>query len=413
MAYKIPEYIGYPGWQSNEIDSQLSMQFKNDMEKRFQIAYLRPRDIQASLSANIYKPANDTDSWVDYCQYLRSNNIIPSAQVDSDRILKVVLNAITPLGETYSNEYGQSSLLSGINNVFGESGNELAFMTGIRSFNDLKEKTAGSSNSLVSKLGKGIDTIDTALSDFAGGLGGENGKAMYNTIKNSMLNPNSKLDFPQFWKSAGYSCSYELSIRLYCYNVTDENYYNSAILASYGALLQFVVPRSEDGNLYTWPFLMEFEIPGLVHLPMAFCSNITVVKGGDVNDISLAYRPNIIDLRMTINPVYNVMYNISNKYSKYEKVMQEQGLRPSLLNELTTLSKMRTFDEDGNETITQHDLLDNFNNTAFASQEDYKNWKSRNNFSEEDLEAMTALNDAEEIAEATVNGTENNIQAQA
>lgn len=340
-AYTVPYYIGYPGAQS--FDDQIYNSggnyvdfFREDMEKRFQIAHIQPRNIHPSAAANIFK---GEECWDDFVRAIESNGIVIN---DDNKELRVVCRNLTTVSETYNNEFGQSDLLSGVQNL-GSKYSELAFAFGINDMDKAIEQLAGQEG-LLGNIGKVADAGNKLIQAGIDKTGPA--KNLLTTAFRTLKNPNNKIDFPLFWKSSGYNAQYELQTRLYCYNVQDDAYYTSYILAAYCALMQFVLPRSEDGELYSWPFLMDLRIPGMLHLPLCYCSNISVIKGGENNDLSYAYRPNIIDINMTINPLYNVMYNIINPDNNNPNIDSRKE-RPTLLKELDVLSQKRTFTDDG------------------------------------------------------------------
>lgn len=365
-SYTVPEYIGYPGTQKFDVKGDYEY-FKRDMDRRFQVAHLAPRDIDASFAANLFK---GEDAWDKYVIALDSNGIKIS---DELRELKVVVSSISTIGETFSNDFGQSDLLSGIQS-YGSKYGDLAFAFGIDDFDAFLRDKAQNSEGILGGLWSGANFINETANSIINAVGGTAGNLM-STIKRTLTNPNNKIDFPNFWKSSGYQCQYELSITLYCYNVQDDAAYTSNILASYAALMQFVLPRSKEGDLYSWPFLMDFKIPGLVHLPFCYCSNVSVIKGGDNSDLSCAYRPNAVELKMTINPMYNVMYNITEKSNNNNNEVYRKE-RPTLLKELDVLAEKRTFNADatvaesnGENSVSSRLTSQQSTSTTVASQE--------------------------------------------
>lgn len=334
-AYTVPYYIGYPGAQKFDVNGD-NEYFKKDMDRRFQIARIKPLDVSPALAANLFK---SKDAWDEYAMALNANGINIS---DEERELKVVCNTLTTAGETFTNDYGQSDLVSGIQN-FGDKYRDIAFAFGINNMEDFLNEHKDDGG-----IGGTLASAGAWLNEGADSLINMTGKAapLLSTMKKTMMNPQNKIDFPNFWKSSGYQCQYEVSTSLFCYNVQDDNEYTSNIIAAYAALMQFVLPRSKEGDLYSWPFLLSFKIPGIVNLPFCYMSNVSVIKGGDQNDLSYAYRPNSIELKMTISPLFNVMYNITEKDNNNFNTDTRRE-RPTLLRELDTLSEKRTFGSDG------------------------------------------------------------------
>ena len=326
MGYVLPDIIGAPDFQSNPPGYKKTLgasSYKELVEHSLQLVYIRPMETKIDKSINIYKGQH---AWDKFVSYLSANEISPG---NNNSKLTVCLNNITPLTENYQNEFGQSELFGSLQSVASGGLQEAAFMGGYngqQSLQNVADKggiigsAAGAANAAINKVG-----------DIAGELGmGADGQA---DLKSMMANPTQKIDIPSMWKGNSFQAQYEISVRLQCLNVNDDKTYGSKIIASLGALMQFVTPKSENGKFYQWPFLMQFEIPGLVNLPLAYASNMSVVKGGDVQDLSWQWRPNIVDVRMTINTVWGVTINSLNKIPDTD--------RPTVLKQLNTLNNKR------------------------------------------------------------------------
>lgn len=343
----IPKYIGHPGYMANADgfhDSDYGDSVNDAMDSSLQIAKIVPMDTQISKSINIYQGKN---AWEEYVKYLEAHDISPGV---NNGYINVVCSQITPLSETYTNEFGQSELAGGLQSIMNGKMAEVAFATG---WNSDTIKNASQKDGVIGWLAAGADKGIGVLGDLMGSFAGDQNRRDFEDFAR---NPAQKIDIPSMWKGNSFSAQYELSIRLYCYNVNNDDEYNSKIVASLGAILQFVCPRSKQGKFYQWPFLMSFKIPGLVDLPLAYCSNLTVLKGGDVNDLSWKYRPNMVDLRMTINTVWGVTVNSFTPLN--------DSSRPTVLHELQTLSTKKNSESQtpvrkGNSNPTVKDESDN------------------------------------------------------
>lgn len=335
----VPYYIGYPGAQKYNVNGDYEY-FKKDMDRRFQIAYIRPVDIHPTANANIFEPE---DVWANYTNALASNGI--DIKDDGSQELKVVCNVLTTAGETFTNDYGNSDLFSNFEN--SASSGLLSDVAQALNIKDVGKslvdfgKTDNFGSGAASWLGDAITDIDNKLQSWSksNNMLLSSASEFLRTAASAYTKPAAKIDFPAFWKGSSYQCQYEISTSLYCFDVQNDNEYLSNIVASYAALMQFVLPRSEDGKMYTWPFLMSFRIPGIINIPFGYMSNISVIKGGDQNDVSCAYRPNSIELKMIISPLYEVMQNITNKDENIN--VTSDNSRPTLLREINTLSEIR------------------------------------------------------------------------
>ena len=385
MSWTIPKYIGHPGYMSNADgfnDSDYGDSVNDALDNSLQIAQIFPMDTQISKSINIYKGKK---AWSDFVSYLGANGI--DVGKNSGHI-NVVCSQLTPLSETYTNEFGQSELAGGLTSIMNGKLSEVAFATG---WNSDTIKNASQEDGIIGFLASGADKTIGGLGDLIGKFAGQqNGE----DFKDFASNPAQKIDIPSMWKGNSFSAQYELSVRLFCYNVNNEQEYGSKIIASLGALMQFVCPRSKQGKFYQWPFLMEFKIPGLVHLPLAYCSNMTVLKGGDVNDLSWKWRPNMIDLRMTINTVWGVTINSFNQ-------MNDDGDRPTVSKELNTLS-----DKKSGSNGSPSGNSGSSGNTGTVSEPAQNQLDNRyRNTSSDDVDAVQALTQGQNNNNGSSSGT--------
>ena len=319
MGWKLPEYIGHPGYQ-NSPEGVPSMLFEKTLLDTLQVAYIRPLKPKMEANINLYR---GEDAWGEYVEYLGANNIDPP----KEKQLKVVISQIQPLTESYTNEFGPSELASGIQSISSGGLQEMAFMTGYNGKQSLEEmeKKGG--------LGGKLAGAYKGATDAAGNLVGDlTNSQLGKDVSEALQNPTAKIDIPNMWKGSSFTSSYQITVRLYCFSPDSDQHFTELILAPLGALMMFVAPKSDRGKFYTWPFMMEFTIPGQAYIPLGYCQSLDVVKGGDVSDISWIKRPGTVDLRMTINTVFGVRTNA--------KGSGDAGQRPTILQELQLMAGM-------------------------------------------------------------------------
>ena len=383
--FVLPKYLGHPGYVYDPDGMNTSgISFETKIDQSLQVAYLHPLNTQITGDLNVYR---GVDGWDEYVEYLTANEVSIS-DMAKPRCIAAVCSVNTPMAESYANEYGQSQILSGLTSRTSGGWDEISFMTGGLNAENLEGK-GGLVGTLGSAWGWGGDTIAGVTGWIADSIGLKNSESIKQDVAEMIKNPGSKLDIPTMWKGSSSSVSYELSIRLNCFNSRVDKQYGSGILAPLVALLQFVTPRSNNGKFYTWPFLLELNIPGCVYLPLAYCSNMTVLKGGDVNDISWCGRPNMIDVRMSINSVYGVTVN--SKDNTYN------GDRPSIMQQLLALNgmddrgglKQPGAAEESEQSNKTNSASLTTTNSGSGAVEDTSRTKEKTN---EEKDAMDALN---------------------
>jgi len=328
----LPDILGWPGSVSGDPDGSLGGQSMTDQILRsMPVAYLQPMQQHGELGLEIFtlQPA-----WDEYSYYLGTQEIDVGNNKDK---LKVMYQDISPMSETYTNTYSPSDILSSVSGGLGGVAGELLYITG-KNIDQNIESLTKSKNALVSgAAGAAKDFLDTAESAVGGLIGGNAGTRIAHQMREALVK-GQKIDFPMMWKGSSFAASYDLSIRFYNPSPASDYYYGNLILGPLAAILALTLPKtaidltnpsSEQDLTYQWPFLLKFTIPGLVNLDAAYISNVSVVKGGDVNDRAWNNRPNIIDIRMTISSLYNTMLMTPDKPKKSQQ--------PVLLTELENL----------------------------------------------------------------------------
>lgn len=348
MAIILPEYIGHPQSQINEVSGGDREFFSNHMKQKFIYAKITPKLPQINMDANIY---DGKDAWGDW-----KKDLMDACGADTGKNnghIKVVLSKLTPITENFSNDYGSSEILP-TGGLMGQKMQELMYLTGATDTNELQKQLAGLGG-LPGFVGdKALGAYNSAvdytqklalkLQESDSGLANLGGNAL-NAITTLAKSPWSKINWPQVWKNCSFQSSYNLQTRLYCYNCATSTDYDSNIRASLTALQLFATPKSKDAILYVAPYIMDFEIPGVLHMPLAYCSSISVIKGGNEGDFAGDGRPNIIDVNMNIQNVYSIIVNAPQAASKKNKD------RPSLYHDSTVLSKFK--DENNSPSDSQ------------------------------------------------------------
>ena len=305
---QLPEIIGWPGAISNDfpgLNAPSNSKMREHILRTMPIALISPmqQHTEAGLEISKVSPA-----WKEYLEFLEPIGVTPSNNkgYGDGGCLAVMFQDIAPFGETYTNQFAQSSILGSLENgILGDTAQEILYYTG---------KNIPQNLEALSKKGGILGNVGTAGLAAKEGMTNILGKAMNQKKAESVVNAllsGQKIDFPMMWKSSAYTAQYDLTIRLYNPIANDDEMYGSLIVAPLVALLALTLPKQavQSGELdftYQWPFLVKLVIEGVVQLDAGYVSNLTVIKGGDVNDRSWLGRPNIVDIRMSIGSLYNV-----------------------------------------------------------------------------------------------------------
>ncbi len=211
--------------------------------------------------------------------------------------------------DTFTNEYSES-FLNRVTEVASDAAGQLVQMTGERSALDVVSK------------------IETALNQSGGLAGGMLGSAIGGAKKAgsmiaqipsfgkfaksgvdlvSKVMGGARVDFPQIWKNSGFGPSYSITCRLYNPSPGSKEYTEKYIIGPIAALLCMSLPQTDDGHTYSWPFLHKIRCRGMFSLPAAYIGNVTVIKGGDQQQIAWNQRLGIVDIRIDFGGLYSSM----------------------------------------------------------------------------------------------------------
>jgi hypothetical protein len=206
--------------------------------------------------------------------------------------------------DSFTNEYGENFLQS-FTDVASEKAASLMQIMGARNVgqavNQLKVGLERGGGTVGKGIAQGLDVAQKTAENILSSIPGASSSA--NLI--SALAAGSRIDFPMLWKSSGFQPSYTMTIRLYNPNPGSDESTRKYIIGPLAALMLLGIPVSQDGKTYSWPFIHKIQSPGIYDLDPAFISNITVIKGGDQQQISYKQKLGIVDVRIDFGSLFN------------------------------------------------------------------------------------------------------------
>jgi len=236
--------------------------------------------------------------------------------------------------DTFNNEYGETifdRMASGVSTTVGD----FSQILGLTNTKDLKNLVGSMpGGGAANKVGGKISDMYNGFIDNLEENGNTNGASLAKTVGSSLAAAatGSRIDFPQVWKNSSFTPSYTMTIRLY--NPDPGNPYSTKryIVGPIAALLALALPKvgNEDVASYKWPLFCKVISPGIYNLNSSFISNISIIKGGDQQNIAYNQSLAMCDVRIEFGSLYNSMIagKGSNKYS---------DKRPTLGNYLEVL----------------------------------------------------------------------------
>jgi len=278
--------------------------------------------------------------------------------------------------DSFTNEYGEN-FLQKFTDVASEGAASIAQMMGARSATEALNTIAGNlpmGDQIQAGLKKAGNMISNVLpSSISGGVD-----------LTSRLAAGSRIDFPMVWKTSGFQPSYTMTIRLYNPNPGNPEVTKKYIVAPIAALMLLGIPYSQDGITYSWPFIHRIVSPGIYDLDPAFISNITIIKGGDQQQIAYTQKMGVVDVRIDFGSLFSSMLASGKDISR---------TRPTLRKYLQSL-------ED------QKYGIQNFS-TKGQTEEQVQNFQAEQNASSRAQSVIQTKDQAPQVVEPTAEEIQN------
>lgn len=235
--------------------------------------------------------------------------------------------------DTFTNEYGEN-FLQKITNVASEGMAGISQMFGGRSFTDTVGKATQfgkSQGGVTGKVFGGLEDFTNKIKELGAGL--PQNATLSRIINNvNFLAAGGRIDFPMLWKNSTYTPSYTMTIRLYNPNPNSKRVTAKYIIGPIAALLLLGLPQSVGEGAYSWPYIHRFYSPGIYNLDPGYISSITIVKGGDQQQIAWNQRMGVVDVRIDFGSVFNsILSNAS-----------ESRRRPTLSGYLSAMADSKS-----------------------------------------------------------------------
>ena len=244
--------------------------------------------------------------------------------------------------DSFTNEYGENFFQKFADFATSAVGDiaQVLNLTDFKSFLDNASKGDGMINSAASAAKRAMSEAQDFMTTMGNSTIGPNAtNAIANMGKTlEQMATGGKVDFPQVWRNSGFSPSYSMTVRLYNPNPKSDAATQKYIVGPICALLCLCLPRSADGATYKWPFLHKVICPGIYGLSSAYISNISIIKGGDQQNIAWNQRLSIVDVRLDFGSLYSSI--LVDEAGQSGKLDAEK--RPYLSGYLDAISQFKT-----------------------------------------------------------------------
>lgn len=302
MSVKIDYVIGMPPSNPGSGDQ---MPTDDVMKESMPIVYVEPGEPEFELGFNVFRRKNTLTKFM---KQLSNDYGVQLDETIHGKGIKIAYIADSFPTDTFQNEYGENFLES-MTNVVSSGAADLVQMTG-----------ATSATKAISQIGAGFKEGGGVINETIGGILGAVGKGaegvmgglkkipyignQANTV--DKLLAGQRIDMPMVWKGSAFQPSYTMTIRLYNPDPGRVESTSKYIVAPLAALLLLGLPQVDEGSAtYRWPYLHRFRSPGIYDIEPAYISSITVVKGGDQQQIAYTQRLGIVDVRIDFSSLYS------------------------------------------------------------------------------------------------------------
>lgn len=265
-----------------------------------QRACVRIGDFYYPIGMNVNVKDNN-DVWSNYrfitpTTGLGDRNIIDSQNGDNSQYVSFMIEP-NSVQESYSNEAGESQIYSSIISKDGGLGAEIAFLTN-SSANSVDDAVIALAGDVTSKAEK-------VLSNLTGGIG-----RFTAAVAGSMVRSytGDHTIYPEIFKKHTSNQSMTISIKLRA-SSGDPYAYLTELLVPLFFIMGMCLPTMSrnTASAYTFPPLVQCNIPGYWGTRLGLVSKVDVTKNPDGKDVSIHGFPTAINVSITIEDLQHVL----------------------------------------------------------------------------------------------------------
>jgi hypothetical protein len=267
--------------------------------------------------------------------------------------LKVAFMADSLPTDSFTNDYTET-FLQKMTDVASQGISQLMQMSGAKTF-DQGVQNISSAISAIGEQSKGmigkafgaaggagatmaneIKSLQQSLKSAASSGGGDAAFLSQAADTMNKMMGGHRIDYPKVWGNSAYSATYSINVKLYNPRPGNSSYTDKYIIGPLAALLCLSIPTSSDGYSYNWPFFHKVEAQGFFVLNPAVITNITVIKGGDQQQLAFTKTLGMVDVRIDFASLYESMVlETSGDDGRTAPIIG----RPTVLSYLKTLKR--------------------------------------------------------------------------
>ncbi len=248
--------------------------------------------------------------------FVTYNNILANHGYTAPNPINLAFIADNFPTDSFVNDYGET-FLQKFTDVASQGMSQMAQMMGATTATDAARQMGLYSGQAAKDMkgtmaGKMLNTF----SDVATGTANQAERLIQSQAMSNMLGTGGanvinkmvaghRVDFPQIWRNSSYTPSYTATVRLYNPNPGSNASTKHHIIGPLAVILCLSLPRTTDGNTFSWPFFHQIEAKGIYNLSPSVITNVTVVKGGDQQQIAFNQRMGVVDVRIDFVSLFN------------------------------------------------------------------------------------------------------------
>jgi len=228
--------------------------------------------------------------------------------------------------EDFSAEYGET-FFSKITDVVSGGLADLAYILGTRTAGEAGQKVIRPESAPGKALKEMGEQVARTAGEFLGESAVEKFSKAFHMVGQALAG--QRFQFPLVWKNSAFSPSYDVTITLYNPKPKDPESTKKYIIGPLAALLLFTVPQSEDGTMYSWPFLCEAKCPGIFHLRAGCVTSVNITKNIE-QYTAYNQQLGIVEARISLRSLYSVLVDCGTtlggalpRLHEYVEVMKE------------------------------------------------------------------------------------------
>jgi hypothetical protein len=280
------------------------------------------------------------EDWPAYEKVLAAHGFsLPSRQI------KLAFIADNFPTDTFTNEYGET-FLQKFTDVASSGMQQLAQMSGAtrgtEAFGNIGGQletfggnVGGALGDIIAAGGSGAKSLAEQLQRMKSAMNAGGGPSFLQGAAESIdkMLGGARVDFPQIWRNSAWTPSYTATIRLYNPNPGKSGSTKRHIVGPLAVILCLATPRSDDGKTFNWPFFHRIKAQGIYGLDPCVITSVTVVKGGDQQQISFNQKLAMVDVRIDFTSLYGTMVVEEGKTNAFAN-------RPTLKKYLDNLEEI-------------------------------------------------------------------------